>query len=191
MRKRVETERKTADTSSTPRVRLRRRPNKVQFGGAAPRKWQRPRAHQRAYHSKGWRAEEEEQLAAEVATVALPPRAFQPRVAAPAGMSAPAGTSSPAGTSARAGTSASSRLLGGAGLGGWDGLSSLERISQLGSLAHARLNGMGMGGAGLGASNLAARSAALSTRGLSPRCRRICRPASAGQVSAAAFSAAA
>ena len=100
MRKRVETERKTADTSSTPRVRLRRRPNKVPFGGAAPRKWHRPRAHQRAYHSKGWRAEEEEQLAAEVATVALPPRAFQPRVAAPA----------------RASTS--SRLLGGAGLGG-------------------------------------------------------------------------
>jgi hypothetical protein len=60
-------------------------------------------------------AEEAEQaaadVAAEVATVALPPRAFQPRVAA------------------RAGTSASSRLLGGAGLGGWDGLSSLEHLS--------------------------------------------------------------
>jgi len=92
-------------------------------------------------------------VAAEVATVALPPRAFQPRVAA------------------RAGTSASSRLLGGAGLGGWDGLSSLEHLSQLGSLAHAVLNGMGMGGAGLGAglcaSNLAALSAALSARGVS------------------------
>ena len=133
MRKRVETERKTADTSSTPRVRLRRRPNKVPFGGAAPRKWHRPRAHQRAYHSKGWRAEEEEQLAAEVATVALPPRAFQPRVAAPAR------------------TSTSSRLLGGAGLGGWDMFSSLEHLSQLESLAHARLNGKGSGGAGLGA----------------------------------------
>ena len=153
MRKRVETERKTADTSSTPRVRLRRRPNKVPLGGAAPRKWHRPRAHQRAYHSKGWRAEEEEQLAAEVATVALPPRAFQPRVAAPAG------------------TSTSSRLLCGAGLGGWDMLSSLEHLSQLESLAHARLCGMEIGGAGLGAglcaSNLAALSATLSARGLS------------------------
>ena len=85
--------------------------------------------------------------------MALPPRAFEPRVAA------------------RAGTSASSRLLGGAGLGGWDGLSSLEHLSQLESLAHARLNCMGMGGAGLGAglgaSNLAALSATLSARGLS------------------------
>ena len=45
-------------------------------------------------------------------------------------------------------------------------LSSLEHLSQLESLAHARLNGMEIGGAGLGAglcaSNLAALSAALS-----------------------------
>ena len=61
------------------------------------------------------------------------------------------------------------RLLGGAGLGGWDMLSSLEHLSQLESLAHAMLNGMGMGDAGLGASNLAALSAALSARGLSPQ----------------------
>ena len=85
--------------------------------------------------------------------MALPPCAFQPRVAA------------------RTGTSASSRLLRGAGLGGWDMLSSLEHLSQLGSLAHAMLNGMGMGGAGLGAglcaSNLATLSAALNARGLS------------------------
>ena len=177
MRKRVETERKTADTSSTPRVRLRRRPNKVQFGGAAPRTWQRPRAHQRAYHSTGWRAEEEEQAAAEVATVALPPRAVQPRVAAPAR------------------TSTSSRLLGGAGLGGRDMFSSLEHHSQLESLAHARLTGKGSGGAGLGAglcaSNLAALRAGLSAglrAGLSaPQLSA----GFGGQVSAAAFSAAA
>ena len=54
-------------------------------------------------------------------------------------------------------------------------LSSLEHLSQLESLAHARLCGMEIGGAGLGAglcaSNLAALSAALSAtlsaRGLS------------------------
>ena len=52
---------------------------------------------------------------------------------------------------------------------GWavrDMLSSLEHLSQLESLAHARLCGMEIGGAGLGAglcaSNLAALSAALS-----------------------------
>jgi hypothetical protein len=55
-----------------------------------------------------------------------------------------------------------------AGRLGW-ALSSLEHLSQLESLAHARLNGMGMGGAGLGASNLAALSATLSARGLSPQ----------------------
>ena len=94
-------------------------------------------------------------MAAEVATVALPPRAFQPRVAVPAR------------------TSTSSRLLCGAGLGGWDMFSSLEHLSQLESLAHARLCGMEIGGAGLGAglcaSNLAALSAALSVRKLSPQ----------------------
>jgi hypothetical protein len=125
-------------SKSIPRARLRRRPNKVPCGGLAPRKCctrHRPRAHQRAYHSKGWRAAVDEaeqaaaevaaeaaaevaaEAAAEVATVALPPRAFPSRVAARAG------------TSARASTSSSSRLLGGAGLGGWDGLSSLEHLS--------------------------------------------------------------
>ena len=110
-------------------------------------------------------------MAAEVATVALPPRAFQPRVAAPAR------------------TSTSSRLLGGAGLGGWDMFSSLEHLSQLESLAHARLCGMEIGGAGLGAglcaSNLAALSAGLRAGLSAPQLSA----GFGGQVSAAAFSA--
>ena len=164
MQKRVDTECKTADQSrhqeqgsAAAQTRCRAGEQLMEMlHASSPASTPTGVPHQGGeYHSKVPAAEEAEQaaadVAAEVATVALPPRAFQPRVAA------------------RAGTSASSRLLRGAGLGGWDGLSSLEHLSQLESLAHAMLNGMGMGGAGLGASNLAALSATLSARGLSPQ----------------------
>ena len=124
MQKRVDTECKTADQSrhqeqgsAAAQTRCRAGEQLMEMlHASSPASTPTGVPHQGGeYHSKVPAAEEAEQaaadVAAEVATVALPPRAFQPRVAA------------------RAGTSASSRLLGGAGLGGWDGLSSLEHLS--------------------------------------------------------------